>query len=112
MFYYGNGMRYEGDFSNNMREGHGVEYYHGESVRYNGNWKNGLYDGSGQYFDQEQSYYVGSFKKGQFHGIGKQVQHGNITTMGVWENNVYVDKDQALVSQIGYNWVMTADMNF
>lgn len=111
VFHYGNGMRYEGDFENNLRHGTGVEYYFGDSVRYNGNWKNGLYDGIGQYFDQNKSYYQGSFQGGKFHGIG-QVKQGNVTIAGVWDDNDYVGRDRALVSQIGYNWVKMGSMSF
>merc|ERR1712150_35326 len=103
-FKTGKGKLYEGDLENNLRHGNGIEYYSGDSVRYNGDWKNGLYDGAGQYFDENKSYYIGSFKEGKFHGIG-QVKHGNNTIVGVWDDNEYVGKDQALVGQIGYNWV-------
>merc|ERR1711879_1054218 len=111
VWHYGNGMRYEGEFSNNLRHGSGTEYYTANAVRYHGQWSNGLYEGQGEYFDETSGFYAGSFRRGMFHGIG-QVKINNQTQIGVWENNRYVGGDKALVNQISFNWLRDAAMSF
>jgi hypothetical protein len=64
------GIKFEGNFQDNLREGYGEESYSDGSV-YKGNYKNNEKDGEGTYTWPDRTVYTGSFKCSMLHGYGE-----------------------------------------
>ena len=63
------GAVYEGEWSNNLKEGKGFEIYPGGS-KYEGNFKNSNYEGKGVLYYESGDRYEGDFKNHKRHGSG------------------------------------------
>jgi len=63
-----NGDMYCGQWANSLMHGYGI-FEHKEGNRYEGEFVDGLKEGQGsEIFADGESYYVGEFKSGRFHG--------------------------------------------
>ena len=63
---YNNGDKYDGYWSNNLREGKGIMTYK-NGDKYDGNWKNDIREGEGKIYFFE-GYYQGIWKNNEFNG--------------------------------------------
>ena len=85
--YYKNGIKYEGDFKNNVSDGNGKYiwkngsyyigqwikdlkhckgklYYENNNIKYDGDYKMDLFDGYEKYIDQNGEYFIGQWSNG------------------------------------------------
>jgi hypothetical protein len=68
---YPDGSFYDGEYSNNQRNGQGTMNRSAcGGTTYVGSWFNGEMEGHGILYYSDNSKYEGSFKGGQFHGTG------------------------------------------
>jgi hypothetical protein len=56
--------KYEGNWKNGNRVGHGIEYYSDGLKKYEGDFEDGAFDGFGTYYFKNGNKYVGTFKEG------------------------------------------------
>lgn len=68
LFQEANGT-YEGEWSQNCKDGLGKKSFSDKSV-YKGNWKNNMKDGEGVYVWQDNTKYIGHWKEDKYHGFG------------------------------------------
>ena len=102
------GSTYNGEFSDDQKNGYGEENYNDGSV-YKGEYKNGLRDGKGILIlkgkNKEISIYKGEFKNDQINGKGRFKWPNKKEYYGEWENNeisgygILVDEQ---IRHIGY----------
>ena len=64
-----NGEVYEGEWSNNLKEGKGIET-HLDGSKYEGNFKNSKFEGKGVLYYTNGDRYEGDFKNNNRHGSG------------------------------------------
>ncbi|CAD5115533.1 unnamed protein product [Dimorphilus gyrociliatus] len=63
-------QRYRGETLNLLRNGFGVYQYENEFYRYEGEWKDGMKHGHGKLIMKDGSFYEGEFSKGEIEGHG------------------------------------------
>ena len=84
------GSTYNGEFSDDKKNGYGEEKYSDGSI-YKGEFKDGLKDGRGILIfkskDSENCIYEGEFKKDQICGKGRYKWNNKKVFFGDWENN-------------------------
>ena len=79
------GLLYDGEWRNGVRNGKGVEYANGKKV-YDGEWRNGVRNGHGKQFDAyERLLYDGGWSNGMRSGEGTEYADSAAWT-GVWKN--------------------------
>lgn len=64
-----NFMTFEGEYSNNMKHGIGLNFK-SDNSNYQGEYKNNLYDGTGTFTFKDGRIYQGEWKNGLMHGFG------------------------------------------
>ena len=68
--------------------GKGKEYYKNKRLKYEGEYLNGIINGKGTLYYENSGYinYIGEFKNGEKHGLGKEYdKFGNIIYEGIFE---------------------------
>ncbi|MDR3078906.1 MAG: hypothetical protein LBU15_02605 [Rickettsiales bacterium] len=86
-YWFLDGGRYEGSFSNGQRNGKGVHTFpNGE--RYSGDWKNDMMEGEGTFEDTNRDIFVGSWKNGKRNGRGELTFFNGDVTKGCWQNDI------------------------
>ena len=71
------GTIYQGEFKNNLPNGHGIETDKEGRIIYEGEWKDGLYEGNGKWSPpRDGAVYEGEFVAGHPHGYGVEVSEG------------------------------------
>ncbi|MBB6454614.1 hypothetical protein HNQ94_003103 [Salirhabdus euzebyi] len=85
---------YEGEFANNMENGHGQLVVHNlwNQVTYEGEWKDGKREGIGQFVGKDGSIYQGEWKNDAPNGTGKFTHPDGETYEGEvkdWQRNGY-----------------------
>jgi radial spoke head protein 1 len=85
--YTSKNMKYEGEYLENKKEGHGRMTYQDGGI-FEGGWKDNERHGMGTYFYPNGDSYSGEWKNGKKNGIGKYVFADNGSTMsGTWVAN-------------------------
>ena len=79
------GVTYEGEFKDDLRNGKGIVKLADNTVNYSGMWKNNLNNGFGMAIFEE-SKYIGNWKNGEIKGEGKYIFEV-ATFIGTWENS-------------------------
>eukprot|EP01091_Cochliopodium_minus_P013060 TRINITY_DN4105_c0_g1_i1.p1 TRINITY_DN4105_c0_g1~~TRINITY_DN4105_c0_g1_i1.p1 ORF type:complete len:161 (+),score=50.66 TRINITY_DN4105_c0_g1_i1:355-837(+) len=104
---------YEGQRSNNKREGNGTSFSSNylvvrnddekngssisidESVHYQGSWKNNKFDGEGKIFIDGLISFEGNFVNGNKHGAGKIFdKNGKVSHEGIWQDGYLVIEEE------------------
>ncbi|OMJ73566.1 hypothetical protein SteCoe_27731 [Stentor coeruleus] len=78
-------IEYYGYWTNDMRNGQGVQYY--EDAKYVGNFKNNLRHGNGDYIWKNEWVYKGQWDEGKCSGMGKIYKPGGILFFDGFFNN-------------------------
>lgn len=94
---YSDGSRYEGKWTNGMRNGYGKQFDKGNVYKdfpnYKGQWKDDKREGKGEFDMMDVFNYIGNFKNDMFDGYGKSKAYNPIVSYdGEWKNNVYNGK--------------------
>jgi len=82
-----NGNKYEGDWKDGLRDGHGVFWVKdGKKLRklYAGNWKRGLKHGKGVYYSKSDGTYEGEWQDGMRQGQGTLFYPNGDIYVGQW----------------------------
>ena len=88
--YYKNGIKYEGDFKNNVIDGNGKYIWENGSY-YIGQWIKGLKHGKGKlYYENNNIKYDGDYKMDLFDGYGKYIDQNGEYFIGQWSNGMKV----------------------
>ena len=76
-----------------MRQGKGIEYYKNNTILYEGDFSNDEKEGYGKYIWETGEYYIGQFLKGEKHGKGTEYRKdGTIKYEGEFVNGQYEGK--------------------
>merc|ERR1719262_1137253 len=86
-FLWPDGSSYEGELLDGKRHGEGIYIASDGVTRYEGQWKQGKRDGHGKltYQPNGEAYYDGNWQDGRKHGEGKQVWPSKNVYEGQWE---------------------------
>lgn len=88
---YRDGRSYEGNFTNDEREGRGKRFRSDGTLYYRGQWKNDTMTGHGKYMypctaDSEWGYYEGDFRNSKYDGSGKLFDKAGVLRYdGMWK---------------------------
>jgi hypothetical protein len=67
---YRDETRFEGTFTNNVKEGQGIMYY-SDGSKYVGDYHFGMMDGQGEYVWPNGVKYIGEWRADERHGFGQ-----------------------------------------
>jgi hypothetical protein len=81
--------RYEGEYSDNEKNGKGTYYYPSRS-KYEGEWRDGKKHGTGVYFYSDGSRFEGEFEVGKKHGKGVYQYPNGTIYEGEWKNGLLI----------------------
>ena len=85
--YTGEDFTYEGEFEEDLFNGHGeIKYNDGSS--YSGEFRRGAITGKGKLIFADGSYYIGHFRDGKMHGIGTFYTIYGEQWRGMWNNGL------------------------
>ena len=77
--------KYEGNYKNGLKHGHGTFYINDIKI-YEGEFQNNLYHGQGKFYRYNKVSYNGEFKNNKYHGYGIQLYKGK--KIYEFENNL------------------------
>lgn len=97
VLHYKNADKYEGEFANDVRSGHGTYWVYESGkyrVEYSGSWLQNEKNGFGVFYNAKGERYEGEWLNGRRHGKGKQTYGGRIPDGfggdlydGEWQND-------------------------
>eukprot|EP01066_Platyproteum_vivax_P013505 Platyproteum_vivax@DN6109_c0_g1_i1.p1 len=82
------GSTYEGEFVQDLPEGHGIEHYADDS-RYEGSYKDGMKNGQGTFRWANGTEYAGMFQDNVFNGKGRYKWADAREYLGEWQQNQF-----------------------
>lgn len=91
--YYQNGSVYEGNWVKNKKTGKGTFVYSNGS-KYDGYFLNDKYNGDGTFYYSNGDMYDGAWENGKRHGYGKYIEANGNTFKGMWDNDAKHTLDQ------------------
>ena len=90
-FIYKDGKYYIGDMKNGLPNGKGTKFYKDGNVRYNGEFIDGKKEGHGTNYYSNGNYYIGEWKNNQRHGRGTLYNRDKeIICEGNFENDCFI----------------------
>ena len=88
---YPDGSRYEGQWLNSRRHGHGM-WTKPDGTMYVGEWVNDKPNGHGTFTLPNGRKYIGEWKDGRRHGQGVEIQPDGTKFFGEWKEGKLIDK--------------------
>jgi len=92
-FFFSNGDKYEGDFTDSHLNGFGV-YTDAMGNVYTGNFKNDKFNGVGKFVRNDGTKYIGEFVDGKRNGLGTQWYSETYKEKGKWNNGVFIEASE------------------
>ena len=92
---------YNGNWVNDKKEGQGELFDHG--VKYTGNFHNNLFNGTGVLVDKQGNIFQGDFSDGSLSGMGHMTCKNGDTYVGTFKNGLFDGKGQLTYSGNVYN---------
>ena len=108
--YWENGIdkKYEGEWTDNKKNGNGISYWENGNKQYEGEWKYNKRNGQGiGYYQNGNKQYEGESKDGEWNGQGVQYDlDGNKKYEGEFRNGIFVENNShtILVLQAAYDY--------
>ena len=107
-FYWSDGDKYEGQWSNGSRSGQGT-YTWVSGAKYEGQWENGSRSGHGKHTYSNGNVYEGNWKEGTINGQGTFTFKDGSTFSCNWENGTPTDHKSYFLSIYKDNWYYWKD---
>ena len=92
-YYYNLGTYYIGEFKNGLKHGKGTIFFMDGKVHFKGNFFEDFKEGNGKLYNQDGSYYIGTWVHGKKDGKGKEYdKNGNFLCGKNFDNGKSIDE--------------------